>query len=191
MKRYHITEGARTTAGGKVVAATSAVAIDGVRGALEGDPLYCPACKSAGKIKCVGPRIPETWDGKPVALSDDLCLCGCPTPPKLLPNQTRKFQSAGGFSEPDPKFAETTTLENSGVRRTALVSGSAVHAFENINDQITDNAALKANEEIVSSHSKMMAATSCLATNNGPDIQRSILMGWRGHEVEQCRAETR
>lgn len=93
MKRYHITEGAGTTAGGKVIAATSPITIDGKRGALEGDPLHCPACKSAGKIVCVGPRIPETWNGKAVALSDDLCVCGCPTPPKLLPSQTQKFQS--------------------------------------------------------------------------------------------------
>jgi uncharacterized Zn-binding protein involved in type VI secretion len=96
MKRYHITEGAKTTAGGKVISATSAITIDGVRAALEGDALYCPACKSAGKIMCVGPRTPETWNGKPVALSDDLCMCGCPSPPKLLPCQTRKFQSLGG-----------------------------------------------------------------------------------------------
>ena len=98
MKRYHITEGAETTAGGKVIAATSAIAIDGVHGALEGDALYCPACKSAGKIVCVGPRTPETWNGKQVALSDDLCVCGCPAPPKLLPNQKRKFQTSGGTS---------------------------------------------------------------------------------------------
>ncbi|MFD2366352.1 PAAR domain-containing protein [Pseudoduganella sp. GCM10020061] len=99
MRRYHITEGAKTTAGGKVIAATSAMTIDGVKGALEGDPLYCPACKSAGKIMCVGPRIPETWNGKPVALSDDLCMCGCPTPPKLLANQNRKYQSTGSTNQ--------------------------------------------------------------------------------------------
>lgn len=102
MKRYHITEGAKTTAGGKVLCASSPMFIDGIKGALEGDPLYCPACKSQGKIVCVGPRIPETWNGKPVALSDDLCVCACPTPPKLLPSQTRKFQVTG---VPDPKSA--------------------------------------------------------------------------------------
>lgn len=95
MKRYHITEGARTTAGGRVLAASSAITIDGARGALDGDPVYCPACKSAGKIMCVGPRIPETWNGKPVALSDDLCVCGCASPPRLLPGQTRKYQTVG------------------------------------------------------------------------------------------------
>ncbi|HEU4850911.1 MAG TPA: PAAR domain-containing protein [Telluria sp.] len=96
MKRYHITEGAKTTAGGTVIAASSAISIDGIRGALEGDPIYCPACKSAGKIMCIAPRIPETWNGKAVALSDDLCICGCPSPPKLLPSQTCKYQSVGG-----------------------------------------------------------------------------------------------
>lgn len=95
MKRYHITEGDRTSAGGKVIAATGAITIDGVRVALEGDPLYCPACNCAGRIQCVGPRIAETWNRKPVALSGDLCVCGCPTPPKLLAAQTHRFQETG------------------------------------------------------------------------------------------------
>ena len=95
MKRYHITEGAKTSAGGKVINATSGISIDGISGALEGDAIYCPACKSVGKIMSVGPRVPETWNGKPVALSDDLCICGCSSPPKLLPSQTRKYQSVG------------------------------------------------------------------------------------------------
>ena len=92
MKRYYITEGAPTTSGGRLVSATSALTIDGVRCALEGDSLYCPACKSPGKVVCAGPRIPETWHGKAIALSDDLCACGCAVPPRLLPGQTRTFQ---------------------------------------------------------------------------------------------------
>lgn len=93
MKRYYITQGAATSAGGKVLSASSAVSIDGTRCALEGDPLYCPACKGSGRIACVGPRVPETWNGRPVALSEDLCLCGCPTPPVLLANQARRWQA--------------------------------------------------------------------------------------------------
>ena len=95
MTRYHVTEGASTTAGGTVLAAGSAITVDGVRCALEGDPLYCPACKSEGKIRCSGPRIPETWNGRQVALSGDLCICGCPSPPTLLPGQARRLQAGG------------------------------------------------------------------------------------------------
>ena len=93
MKRHTITEGAKTTAGGTVIAASSHGSINGARIALENDPIFCKACKSAGHILCVGPRIPETWDGKQVALEDDLCVCGCSPAPKLIPNQTMRYQT--------------------------------------------------------------------------------------------------
>ena len=64
MKRYTITLGASTTAGGKVISASGGGSINGVQIAVEGDPIFCPACKSQGKILCVEPRIPESWNGK-------------------------------------------------------------------------------------------------------------------------------
>jgi uncharacterized Zn-binding protein involved in type VI secretion len=96
MQRYHITLGADTSAGGKVISASSACSINGVAIALEGDTIFCPACKSPGKIHNFGPRIPESWNGKQVALQDDLCVCKCPTPPKLIANQRVRYQSVGG-----------------------------------------------------------------------------------------------
>lgn len=96
MKRYTITLGATTTTGGKVISASSDGSINGARIALEGDLIFCPACKSQGKIRCVEPRIPELWNGKNVALENDLCLCGCPSPPRLVPNQTLKCQNLSG-----------------------------------------------------------------------------------------------
>ena len=92
MRRYIITLGAATTTGGKVISASSDSKIDGVAIALEGDLVTCPACKSAGKILCVGPRIPETWKGKNVALENDLCLCRCATHPRLRPSQCMRSQ---------------------------------------------------------------------------------------------------
>ena len=41
---------------------------------------------------CVGPRIPETWNGKNVALENDLCICRCASAPKLMPSQTLRSQ---------------------------------------------------------------------------------------------------
>jgi uncharacterized Zn-binding protein involved in type VI secretion len=87
-----ITLGAPSTSGGKVISASSDGKIDGVPIALEGDLVTCPRCKTAGKILCVGPRIPETWNGKNVALENDLCICRCPVAPKLLPNQILRSQ---------------------------------------------------------------------------------------------------
>lgn len=92
MRRYHITLGSSTTAGGKVIAASSLGSINGARIALEGDAVACPSCKSIGKITCIGPRISETWNGKQVALENDLCICGCASPPKLKPSQSVRCQ---------------------------------------------------------------------------------------------------
>jgi uncharacterized Zn-binding protein involved in type VI secretion len=96
MKRYHITLGAKTTAGGIVITASSCCSINGVKVAVEGDSIVCPACRSKGVITIFGPRIPESWDGKQVALQDDLCVCACPSPPRLVADQSLKCQVIGG-----------------------------------------------------------------------------------------------
>ncbi|WP_229255900.1 PAAR domain-containing protein [Duganella fentianensis] len=95
MQRYTITLGASTTAGWKVISASSQGSVSGVKIALEGDLIFCRACKSQGKILCVGPRIPETWNGKQVALGNDMCLCGCFPSPRLVANQTLRSQVIG------------------------------------------------------------------------------------------------
>jgi uncharacterized Zn-binding protein involved in type VI secretion len=93
MKRHHITLGARTTADGVVATASSFMSIDDVRIALEGDAVSCHACGATGTIRCAGPRTPESFNGRPVALEGDLCICRCATPPRLLPIQYVRFQS--------------------------------------------------------------------------------------------------
>jgi uncharacterized Zn-binding protein involved in type VI secretion len=99
MKRYHITLGARTTAGGTVIAASSLSSINGAPMALEGDAVSCPSCHSEGVIVCVEPRLPDNWNGKKFALHDDLCVCKCVPAPRLVANQTLKCQHLQG--EPD------------------------------------------------------------------------------------------
>jgi uncharacterized Zn-binding protein involved in type VI secretion len=92
MRRYTVTLGSPTSAGGQVSSAGSACVIDGVPVALEGDTVACPACRSVGRILCVGPRIPETWNGRHVALENDLCICRCTPSPRLLASQTTRCQ---------------------------------------------------------------------------------------------------
>ena len=92
MRRYLITLHARTTAGGRVSRASAGVEIDGAPVALEGDTVECPACAGRGRIVCVGPRIPETWNGRHLALENDLCSCRCVPPPRLLPRQSLRAQ---------------------------------------------------------------------------------------------------
>jgi uncharacterized Zn-binding protein involved in type VI secretion len=93
MKRYLVTLGAPTTAGGKVISAGSSRAINGAKAALEGDKVWCPKCNSEGVIMLDGPRLPETYNGKQHALNDDLCICGCHPPPRLVAAQTFVSQS--------------------------------------------------------------------------------------------------
>ncbi|MBR8355893.1 PAAR domain-containing protein [Burkholderia vietnamiensis] len=88
MTRYMILDGDHTTAAGTVRATATPFELGGRHIAHEGDDVICPACKTVGKIQCVGPRQPMTGpDGRPVALSDDLCICKCAPPPKLVPSQ--------------------------------------------------------------------------------------------------------
>lgn len=92
MRRYHITLGAKTTAGGVVTTATSFCSINGVRMALEGDTVACPACRADGKIVCDGPRLSDKWNGRQAALENDLCVCRCNPPPRLVAVQTHRSQ---------------------------------------------------------------------------------------------------
>ena len=98
MKRHLITLGARTTANGVVTSASSRMTIDGARVAVEGDEVSCHACGSTGLIRCTGPRTPERFNGRLVALENDECVCNCATPPRLLPSQHLRYQNVDDSS---------------------------------------------------------------------------------------------
>ncbi|MES2299376.1 MAG: PAAR domain-containing protein [Pseudomonadota bacterium] len=124
MKRHTITLGASTTAGGKVISASSHGSINGVAIALEGDTIFCKGCKGPGRIVCVGPRISETWSGKQIALENDLCACGCSPPPRLVPNQTVRYQVLTGDGDmPMPVSAGHAVDDAKGIP-----TGPATHA---------------------------------------------------------------
>jgi uncharacterized Zn-binding protein involved in type VI secretion len=93
LRRYHITLGAKTTAGGVVATASTISSINGATMAVEGDHIDCPACRTKGVIQAVPPRIPDRFNGKEFALSDDLCICKCNPPPKLIASQSLKCQT--------------------------------------------------------------------------------------------------
>lgn len=87
LKRYLVTLGAATTNGGAVISASHFRRVKGVPVALEDDQVRCPKCHSTGIIKPDGPRVSERVKGKQVALHDDLCICRCTPPPRLIANQ--------------------------------------------------------------------------------------------------------
>lgn len=110
MRRYHITTGAKTTVGGIVQSTTTPATIDGQRIALEGDTICCPRCKKIGKIVCVSPRHTQRILGKMCALSNDICSCGCFPPPRLLANQSVRYQS---FLSEQSAAASNTSIATS------------------------------------------------------------------------------
>ncbi|NIF54222.1 PAAR domain-containing protein [Burkholderia sp. Ax-1724] len=88
MKRYLILDGDYTTASGTVHASPTSLSFGSRRVAHEGDDIACPACNSTGRIKCDGPRLTMPGPaGRCTALSDDLCICKCDPPPKLVASQ--------------------------------------------------------------------------------------------------------
>jgi len=92
VKRYNITTGATTTAGGKVISGLERTSFNGQMIAREGDRVACPACGTEGVIALVGPHLHEDWGGKQAALEGDLCLCKCDPPPELIACQRFKCQ---------------------------------------------------------------------------------------------------
>ncbi|MCP3716890.1 PAAR domain-containing protein [Paraburkholderia sp. CNPSo 3281] len=88
MRRYLILNGDKTTANGTVVAAPTSIQFESRDVAHEGDDVHCPACNTTGNIKCDGPRqVMTAPDGRHAALSDDLCICRCNLPPRLVASQ--------------------------------------------------------------------------------------------------------
>lgn len=86
-KRTFISAGDTTTSGGRVEPNPQACAItfDGRLAGLEGDPVWCPVCKTFGVAKCVMPFIPDVApNGAQKLLDGDLCMCQCPVPPRLI-----------------------------------------------------------------------------------------------------------
>jgi uncharacterized Zn-binding protein involved in type VI secretion len=96
MKRYYLTLGAKSTAGGVVTTASASCTVNGVRVALEGDKVQCAGCQSEGTIRATWPRIPERWDGRQVALHGDVCVCRCDPPPRLVAIQAHSGQTVAG-----------------------------------------------------------------------------------------------
>jgi uncharacterized Zn-binding protein involved in type VI secretion len=87
MRRYLITQGARTTAGGTVLDGATNNTINGVPIAYVGARIYCPACGTTGHGINVPPFHTQTLFGVQVLLDGDKCVCACVPSPTLLKSQ--------------------------------------------------------------------------------------------------------
>lgn len=85
--RAFIREGDAVTPGGGLVQPrpqSPQVRYSGKTACFEGDPVYCNSCKSWGVTQCLPPYRPHRGpDGRQASLDGDLCICKCPTPPRL------------------------------------------------------------------------------------------------------------
>jgi uncharacterized Zn-binding protein involved in type VI secretion len=93
VKRYFILSGDRTTAGGEVIQGDDSWRNQGKPLAYNGAQIYCPACKTTGYICNVPPYRPMTAMSKQVALENDICICKCNPPPRLIASQTNASMS--------------------------------------------------------------------------------------------------
>lgn len=93
MRRALIKLGDKTTAGGIVTEADHACTHHGAPLSYHGASIYCPACKRTGKACNVPPMRPMIFMGKQALLENDICLCGCNPPPRLIASQSTMYVS--------------------------------------------------------------------------------------------------
>lgn len=96
MRRYFIVAGDKTTSDGMVLEGEERAKNHGKPLSYHGARVYCPACKSEGLIVGNGPSRPMRLHGKQVALDNDLCICKCNPPPRLIHSQTDAYMSFDG-----------------------------------------------------------------------------------------------
>ena len=93
MQRCYLRKGDRSSARGVVIEGMNDSFCDGVEITFVGAKVSCPACNSVGVIVARGPRLPDSWMGKQLALENDLCGCKCYPPPLMHASQSGMFES--------------------------------------------------------------------------------------------------
>jgi len=89
MRRNNLIQGDQTTSGGRIIGAVDArQSACGKVLALEGDEVYCPKCKTPGRVVCIPPRNQQRFHGRQAALDGDLCICKCTPSPRISSSQT-------------------------------------------------------------------------------------------------------
>lgn len=132
MRRYYILQDDPTTAGNgsKVIGAYRNDTYMGRALAVEGNDVYCGACKSVGRIVCIGPRLSDKYDGLEAALSDDICVCKCEPSPLLINTMNAMYQdvtvseavgsvSARIVASPASNLTSATSIYDEQVRAAA------------------------------------------------------------------------
>jgi uncharacterized Zn-binding protein involved in type VI secretion len=93
VKRYVIKLYDKSTSGAFVTRGEESGKHHGTPIAVLGTSIYCPVCKSEGRIVPWGPRRPMSFEGKEVALNNDYGMCKCKPTPRMLASQDSMSQS--------------------------------------------------------------------------------------------------
>ncbi|QIE22678.1 PAAR domain-containing protein [Caballeronia sp. SBC2] len=93
MKRYVIKLYDKSTSGAFVTQGEESVKHHGTPVAIVSGPIYCPTCKSDGYIVATGLRHHTSIMGKEMALENDLGMCKCRPPPRMIASQSTMSQS--------------------------------------------------------------------------------------------------
>lgn len=93
MKRRILMKGDKTTAGGVILEGVASAFNGDEELAFHGAKIWCPACQSQGTLCNDGPRWSTSFDNKEVGVENDLCICKCSPPPRLIASQDGMFMS--------------------------------------------------------------------------------------------------
>jgi uncharacterized Zn-binding protein involved in type VI secretion len=93
MRRYVIKLYDKSTSGAFVTQGEESTMHHGTPIAVVGASIYCPACKSEGRIVPWGPRRLMCVQGREVALNDDYGMCKCKPIPRMIASQDTMSQT--------------------------------------------------------------------------------------------------
>jgi uncharacterized Zn-binding protein involved in type VI secretion/D-alanyl-D-alanine dipeptidase len=133
MKRYLILMGDKTTAGGTVLEGNTGTTNNGTPMSYHGARIYCPACQSTGHACNVPPFHTMLLTGKQALLNDDLCLCKCSPPPRLIASQHEVSMS----------FEESNRMTSAQTRLSGLAGSAIAGLISTARASATDDARME------------------------------------------------
>jgi uncharacterized Zn-binding protein involved in type VI secretion len=93
MRRNYLQVGDKSSAGGIVIDEMEDCFNEDTALTFLGARVVCPACGTTGIIVPTGPRWPNNWMGKEMAMEEDLCACKCSPSPIMIASQDTLFDS--------------------------------------------------------------------------------------------------
>lgn len=130
MRRRILIQGDKTTVGGVVLDGVQSGFNGGIPIAFHGSQIWCPVCKTNGRLVNDGPRQPMSFGGVQVALENDLCVCKCTPPPRLIASTDGMSMSFEANDLASMGYhADGSSIGASALAAVAGLGGAAAVAF--------------------------------------------------------------